>query len=125
MSTHYQITHEGNQVVVRLKGVENIDVAERLWPGVVEACEEHKCFNVLGIADTTEPLSAADSFNHAELFRKLNIDHRYRIAWVELNSDAHEATSFAELVLSNRGLPGRLFADVQDAKEWLRKNSVS
>ncbi len=119
MSDNYEITHEGNLIVVRLKGAENIEVASRLWPDVLMACKEHNCYRVLGVAETTEPLSTMDSFDHAELFQKLGINHRYRIAWVELNPEAYQATSFTEIVLSNRALPGRLFADVRDAREWL------
>ena len=119
MSDSYEITHDRELVVVHLQGAENIDVASRLWPDVVRACREHDCYKVLGIAETTEPLSTMDSFDHAELFQKLGINHRYRIAWVELNPDAYEATSFTEIVLSNRALPGRLFTNVPDAREWL------
>jgi hypothetical protein len=65
------------------------------------------------------PVGILDSGQHADLFLKLGIDAAYRIAWVELNTDAHEATAFTDIVLSNRGLPGKLFADVEDAKHWL------
>ena len=119
MNDNYEITYEGELVVVHLHGAENIGVASRLWPDVVQACKEHNCYRVLGVAETTEPLSTMDSFDHAELFRKLGINHRYRIAWVELNPDAYEATSFTETVLFNRGLPGRLFSSVPHARHWL------
>jgi hypothetical protein len=56
---------------------------------------------------------------HADLFRRLGIDSKYRIAWVELNPLVHEAASFTEVVLSNRGLPGKLFNNPEDAKHWL------
>ena len=119
MRDSYEIKLDGDLIVVRLQGAENIGVASRLWPEVVQACREHNCYRVLGIADTTEPLSTMDSFDHAELFERLGINHRYRIAWVELNPDAYDATSFTEIVLSNRALPGRLFDNVPNAKEWL------
>ena len=119
MEDQFQITFEGNYIQVRLQGSEDLGVASRLWPQIREACKDNDCFKVLGIAETSSPLGTMDAYNHAELFHKLGINHQYRIAWVELNPEAYEATQFAETVLKNRGLPGRLFADVSEAKQWL------
>lgn len=101
---------------MQLNGAETIEVASRLWPDVVKARSQHGCFKVLGVAETSRHPGLRP---HADLFLKLGIDAAYRIAWVELNTDAHEATAFTDIVLSNRGLPGKLFADVEDAKHWL------
>ncbi len=60
-----------------------------------------------------------DGYRHADLFRKLGIGRKYKIAWVELNEDAKDATYFIDTVLFNRGLPGRLFDTVLEATEWL------
>ena len=56
-----------------------------------------------------------------ELFQRLGITHKYRIAWVELNPKTSATTPFIETVLSNRGFPGRLFSDASKAKKWLLK----
>lgn len=82
-------------------------------------CQKHSCFNVLGIANTITPLDVFEGFDHAGLFRALDIGHHYRIAWVELNLDAVDIASFIETVLINRGLPGQLFSSVSEAKKWL------
>jgi len=119
MEDQFHITFEGIYIQVQLQGNEDLDVASQLWPQVIEACNKDDCFKVLGIAETTSPLATMDAYQHAELFNKLGIDHQYRIAWVELNPEAYEATQFAETVLSNRGLPGRLFSDLSEAKQWL------
>jgi hypothetical protein len=60
-----------------------------------------------------------DGYRHADLFRKLRINRKYKIAWVELNDDAKDATYFVDTVLFNRGLPGRLFDTVLEASDWL------
>ena len=73
MEDQYKITFEGNLIKVSLNGREDIEVASRLWPEVVEACQKYNCFKVLGVAETTKPLGAADSYQHAELFKKLGI----------------------------------------------------
>lgn len=119
MNSTYEVKFDGEFVMVSLRGAENIGVASRLWPDVVQMCERHHCFKVLGIADTTDLLGVADSIDHAELFENLGIDNKFRIAWVERNSHAFEATLFTESVLFNRNLPGRLFSGERDARGWL------
>ena len=39
--------------------------------------------------------------------------------YVKVISDGVTAVHFIETVLSNRGLPGRMFADVSEARDWL------
>lgn len=120
MTTDYEIKFEEGLVHVQLRGAENIEVASKLWPDVVEVCKQNNCFKILGVADTTWPIGVLDSMAHIDLFRRLGIDSSYRIAWVELNPRAHEAISFTEMVLSNRRLPGKLFSDPAAALDWLR-----
>jgi hypothetical protein len=115
----YEIEFDGNFVRVHARGTESIENASRLWPDVLATCKQNDCFKVLGVAETTTPLGILDSMGHADLFRRLGIDSKYRIAWVELNPLAHEAISFTEIVLSNRGLPGKLFNDPEVAEDWL------
>lgn len=113
------VTFEGSHIQVLSEGDKSFEFAVELWTAVVEACEKHHCFNVLGIAKTAQPLEAVDGYEHARLFRELGIGSQYRVAWVELNPDAVDIASFIETVLVNRGLPGQLFASVEDATEWL------
>ena len=117
--TSYDIEFDGSCVRVHLRGAENIEVASRVWSDVVEVCKQNECFKVLGVAETTSTLGIMDSMQHVDLFRNLGIDNKYRIAWVELNPSAYEATLFTEIVMSNPGLPGKLFSDPEDAVQWL------
>jgi hypothetical protein len=68
-------------------------------------------------------MSTLDGYELAQVFRDLHIGASYRIAWVELNPDAKDAIYFIETVLSNRGLPGRLFTSASEAGEWLLSES--
>jgi len=113
------ITVKANYILVRSDGDKDLDFAEKLWTQVAATCEENDCFNVLGIARSSTPLEAMDGYDHARLFVDLHIDHRYRIAWVEFNSEASDMARFIETVLSNRGLPGRVFSNEEDARAWL------
>ncbi len=119
MQNELAVTFEGNYVQVISDGEKDFAFATQLWSEVAKVCEQHECFSVLGIANTTKPIEAFEAFDHAKLFEDLNIAHPYRIAWVELNRDATDMAAFVEMVLTNRGLPGRLFENVSDATEWL------
>ena len=119
MKNSFNISFEGDHVLVFADGEKDMDFVNRLWPEIAAACEEHECFNVLGIAKTTKPVEMTDGFMHANRFRELGIDHRYRIAWVELNRDTVDVLKFMETVLMNRGLPGKVFDTEEDARHWL------
>lgn len=113
------ITFEGDHIQILSNGEKNYEFSRRLWTEAVVACEKNNCYDVLGISDTTVPLSASEGYEHADLFEQLGINTRYRIAWIEKNAEAYQSVYFVETVLFNRGFPGRVFLDVAEAKEWL------
>jgi len=119
------ITHEGTFIKVLSNGEKNYQFAVDLWTAIHDACLKYQCFNVLGIADTTVPVDTYDALEIADLFEQLEIDGKFRIAWVELNPRAYKTTFFIESVLSNRGLPSRVFLEIDEAKNWLLGSSES
>jgi len=119
MLASFTISFEGEYIKVLSDGDKNFEYSQKLWPAVVEACVEHDCYRILGISEATSPMPVLDGYRHADLFRKLRINRKYKIAWVELNDDAKDATYFVDTVLFNRGLPGRLFDTVLEASDWL------
>lgn len=119
------ITHEGDHIKVLADGEKSYQFAEALWSQVIDECQKNQCFNVLGIATTTVPIETYDALEMADLFERLEIDGQYRIAWVEMNPEAYRTIFFIESVLSNRGLPGRVFLEVEEARNWLLKASHS
>ncbi|MDJ0939376.1 MAG: hypothetical protein QNJ00_06400 [Woeseiaceae bacterium] len=123
MANNFSITFEGDHVKVISDGDKDLEYSTRLWTAVAATCDQNDCYRVLGIADTTSPLSIVEGYDHAELFRELGIVQNYRIAWVELNEEARSAPKFIETVLVNRGLPGRLFDSVIEAREWLMSDT--
>ena len=123
MLNRLAITFEEDYVQVLSEGDKDFAFASDLWRQVTETCKKHDCFNVLGIANTSTPVEAMEGYDHGTLFRDLDINRNYRIAWVELNPDAVDMAHFIESVLVNRGLPGRLFSNEPEAKEWLLKDS--
>jgi Cu/Ag efflux pump CusA len=119
MRNKIEVTFEGNHVRVIADGDKDYHFQNRLWQEVTAECEKHQCFKVLGISNTTTPLEAVEGYDTARIFRQLNIDSRYRLAWVETNAESRNMTEFIATVLANRGLPGRLFDTEEEATEWL------
>ncbi len=115
----YAINFNGRYVEVMSTGRKSVAFARRLFTAISNACDEHECYRVLGIGASEEALPISDAFDHAELFADLGIDSRYRIAWVETNPEARSSVRFVEDVLYNRGLPGRLFDSIENARRWL------
>jgi len=114
-----QITFEQQFVRILSDGEKNYEFSRKVWTQARQACQKYDCYKILGIADTTIQMGTWDAFSHADLFSELQIDNRYRIAWVELNPEAYQTTFFIETVLFNRGFSARLFLDEREALEWL------
>lgn len=123
------ITFEGDHIKALSRAHKSIEWATEFWSAVVEKCEAHDCYDVLGISESVTVMPILDGFDFIGLFRDLGIDEKYRIAWVELNAEAVEVVKFVETALFNRGLPGRVFPSEADARKWLleqqSKNSQS
>ena len=124
MKAEFKFTFKKNYVEIIVNGEPSFELTDKLWSGAVEFCIANDCYRILGIANATKPISITNGYNHHEVFRKLGINHKYRMAWVELNLDSKviENYQFTETVLQSRGLPGKLFVDVEEAKKWLLKN---
>ncbi|MGA1840152.1 MAG: hypothetical protein ACMUIU_05950 [bacterium] len=115
------IKKEDKYILARQTGEDSYAKSLELWRGIIKACNEYQCFNILGICET-EPLSTIDAFKHEKIFRETGVSNKHRIAWVEKNQAAREKLKFAETVLKNRGfVNARLFTDVSEAKAWLLK----
>ena len=123
MKTEIEVTFENDHVKIITSGEHSIDTARKVWSKAVETCVAQNCYKILGISNSTIPVSTIDGYDHADLFRELGINHKYRIAWVEQNSNMVEEYRFVETVLQNRGLPGKLFKDIKEARNWLFNDS--
>lgn len=119
MQNNLKVTFADDHVRVVADGDKDYHFQNRLWQEVATVCEKHQCFKVLGISNTTTPLEAVEGYDTARIFQELNIDNRYRLAWVETNAESRNMTEFIATVLANRGLPGRLFDTEDEAKIWL------
>ncbi len=119
MYNKIEVTFEGDHIRVIADGDKDYRFMDQMWREVVAACELHDCRDVLGIAKTTTAIEAVEGYELPALFQELNVDQRYRIAWVELDEDARDVVTFVQTVLANRGLPGLVFDTEAEAREWL------
>ncbi len=120
MSYQMSVTFMGDYVEARSTGDKSYQTAVALWREIIRVCDDHDCYKVLGIGESTTPMSTMDAMNHTKLFQDFSITRKYQIAWVELNREAVGSIKFLETVLLNRGLlNGKLFHEVAEAKRWL------
>ena len=119
MNCEITVTFEGDHILALTAGEKNYAVVEEIWSKISRVCEKHQCFNVLGIANTSQPIEAVEGYELPAVFREYNIDRRYRVAWAELNPDGVDVLDLTASILANRDLPGRLFATAEEARDWL------
>ncbi len=120
MSYEMSVVFTGEYILAHSVGDKSYQTAVALWKQITTVCDQHSCYRVLGIAESTTPMPIMDSMSHAQLFKDFAITNRYRIAWVELNPKALGNLKFLETVLLNRGmLNGKTFDNVAEAKQWL------
>lgn len=109
-----------NYLHVDVKGVGTYETALAMWSSVVQACEHYQCFNVLGEQYLIDTVTTTEAFDHPALFKKAGINIKHRLAWVDKNPRTRETTAFIRDVLTSRSIGyGRLFNDVESAKQWL------
>ena len=119
MNNELHVSLEDDHVKVIANGDKDIEFARDMGTRITKLCQEHNCYRVLGLANSTSPLSYSEAFEVVNLFQELSIREPYKIAWVELNPDAYDAIDLTELLLRLRSYPVRLFSDPELARNWL------
>jgi len=122
LSYEMEVTFRGNHVEARSIGEKTYQTAERLWAEITRVCNEHTCYRVLGIAESNRQMSVMDAINHEELFKKIGVTPKYKIAWTESNRNEFDKLKNLETILLNRGFRGKVFTDVEEARAWLIKD---
>lgn len=114
-----KISFEDNYVQACLN--ENIEKALEIehWSEIKNSCNEYSCHAILYITNTLVPINYKDILSFSDLYELYGIDSNYRIAWVELNTDAFNSIRTIQTLLSARGIPCRIFQKIPEAKKWL------
>ena len=124
MAINIDIQPQGNYLLVRYRGPDSLEISRKIFQRIVGACDEYECFNVLAIAYLENSLSTLDNYDSAAMLTEVGFSWKHRLAWVDLNADTYGSTQFAETVLLNRGFSARLFREVEDAKQWLLRDTT-
>lgn len=121
MSINYTISRGQSYIEIIVSGAGDIDSAKRLWTEVHKECISYSCKKILGIGRNHTAPSLIDGYAHVGLWHTIGFDNSYRIAWVESTKNVYPRLRIIETALINRGLPGRLFDNIDDAREWILK----
>ena len=121
MTYSFDISHRDDLIDVRVGGVLDDVAIRELWSAIVKACDDHDCYNVLGISDLERPFSTVEAFGHIQVFQDVGVTWRHRIAWVSKDANSEDVLRFTETLLVNRGLVnGAIFNSIEEAEGWLR-----
>jgi hypothetical protein len=119
MTNKMTVSFEGDHIRAESFGEKSLAWSRQLFSEIVATCVANNCFKVLGVAESTKPVTILEGFDHIALFRELGINTKYRIAWVELNPSAVKTVKFIDAALFTRLLPGRVFQTEEEARKWL------
>lgn len=126
MDLEVTITPYEDYLHITVKGLGSYKKAEAFWKQVVDACEQYQCYKVLGEQFLLDSMSTAEAFDHPALFRRVGITKKHKLAWVDKNPRTRETTQFVRDVLATRSVVcGRLFDDVDRAREWLLQGAAA
>jgi hypothetical protein len=124
MNLDINVTPHDNYLHIKVKGIGNYENALHFWQSVVNACDQHQCYRVLGEQYLLDSVTTLEAFDHPAIFKKLGITTKYQFAWVDNNPRTRDTTEFVYNVLANRSLSyGKLFHDVESAKDWLLRQN--
>lgn len=120
MTYEMSVEFTGTHIEAHSRGEKSLKTAMQLWLEITRVCQEHNCYKILGIAESTRGMPTLDAVEHQNLFKDLDINHSYKVAWVELNPEEVPSIRFLETFIHNRGLiNARLFNNLDEAKGWL------
>ena len=98
---------------------DSYEISRAFWSDIAAECERRGTTKLLVEENIPEIVSYSEMYNIAadlpDLFSGISI------AFVDRYADHSEINSFGELVAQNRGVRGRIFADVASAEDWLRE----
>ena len=119
MKQYLSVKQKKGYIEVHAYGPKDVQFSNKLWKSIADLAEKNKCFKVLGIANSPSHMNIFEGYSRFRLLQTLNIDFRYRIAWVEQNENEKEIVNFIAMVCENRGISAKICDSIEDAKEYL------
>ncbi|PWJ42105.1 hypothetical protein [Sediminitomix flava] len=120
MDTNYTISLKTGYIHVKAKGINDFDTTLDMWKDIISSCKKYNCYNILGETVVAEKIDFKFSFDMIEIFKRVEMNMSYRIAWVNHAFEIQEEFNFIETVLKNRCIiNGHLFNNIEDAQKWI------
>jgi hypothetical protein len=105
---------------IKTKGVLDSESANAMVRDAVQAMDFHQCTRqIVDHRETSFRLNLLEYYERPAVNQKIGISRLWKIAMVFKELD--EQTYFMETVFRNRGFDFRQFADINEARRWLRK----
>lgn len=117
----WKIEYLGNEDILFLKSKGRMDVASAnaLVRDLVDAARRYQCNrHMIDHNDTIMTFSLPEFFECPAIYEQLGLSRYFKTAMVF--SQLNEDTIFIENVFRNRGFNLRHFADMDEAKSWLK-----
>ena len=97
---------------------DSIEIAYDYWNKIREKVSGLNCSRLLVEEDFPNQISVIDMYDLAKQLAEM-FKGNIKIAHVDRNISDLELNKFAETVIGNRGITGRVFNSVADAVKWL------
>jgi len=111
---------EENILCIKSKGQMDVPSANAMVKDIADAAVEHQCFiHLIDHRETSFAFSLLDFYDRPSINEKLGVLRKFRTAMVF--SQLTEDTKFMETVFRNRGFNLHHFADIDEARAWLKQ----
>lgn len=117
----YQISfeHRSDYLYVYVTGLhDSYEISIAYWREVAAECKKSNYKKVLIEEDIPELVAMGDMYRIASEIPLLGFAG-VRLAFVDRYSEQQKDNEFGELVATNRGIYGRIFNNIKEAKKWL------
>ena len=111
---------EENILLLKSKGQMDVSAANAMVKDLAEAAQKYQCHHhLIDHRETVMTFSLPEYFERPVINEQLGISRLFRTAMVF--SQLSEDTVFMENVFRNRGYNMRHFADMDEARRWLKQ----
>ena len=77
MSYEMSVVIKDDYVEARSVGDKSYQTAVTLWQEIIKTCDEHNCYKVLGLGESTTGMPTMAAMEHEKLFKDFSITRKY------------------------------------------------
>lgn len=118
-SHHLKFEEHEEYLYAFISGEKNsLENSKKIWGIIAEECKKLGYSKLLIEEDVKIPMPMVDVYNLVNFLPTLSFT-KIVVAFVDRQSEQEELNRFGELVGTNRGLRGKFFTKMEEAKKWL------